>query len=68
MKDQSDRIRELEGHCEALANAIEEIRAATRQRPGGGAGSKAQVPSQVFIAYPQIVSSLDLGCRQHFWG
>jgi hypothetical protein len=29
MKDQSDRIRELERHCEALENAIEEINAAT---------------------------------------
>jgi hypothetical protein len=29
VKDQSDRIRELERHCEALENAIEEINAAT---------------------------------------
>ena len=29
MKDPADRIRELERHCEALENAIEEIRAAT---------------------------------------
>jgi hypothetical protein len=28
-KDAQDRIRELERHCEALENAIEEIRAGT---------------------------------------
>jgi hypothetical protein len=30
-KDPQDRIRELERHCEALENAIEEIRTVTWQ-------------------------------------